>query len=36
VNILGKKGRHLRVGDNIVAGTHCGRVRAMTDDRGTR
>jgi len=22
------------VGDNIVAGTHCGRVRAMTDDKG--
>lgn len=34
VNILVKKGT-LRVGDNVVAGMHCGRVRAMTDDKGS-
>jgi len=33
VNILVKKGT-LKVGDNIVAGTHCGRIRALTDDKG--
>ena len=33
VDILVKKGT-LRVGDSIVAGTHCGRVRALTDNKG--
>ena len=33
VDILMKRGT-LRVGDAIVAGTHFGRVRAMTDDKG--
>ncbi len=33
VDILVKKGT-LRVGDSIVVGTQCGRVRALTDNKG--
>ncbi|MGE4234321.1 MAG: translation initiation factor IF-2 [Bacteriovoracia bacterium] len=33
VSILVKKGT-LRVGDTIVAGAYCGRVRALMDDKG--
>ncbi len=33
VNILIKHGT-LRTGDYVVAGQHCGRVRALTDDKG--